>query len=990
MSKEYTESQLNVINVNCGYNMVLAGPGCGKTDILAERIARAYENNKIDLRDVLCLTFTNRAARGMYDRIKTRLGNDAVDLFVGNIHRYCSHFLFENGIVSAEASILDEDDADEVIQSEILDRYIEELIKLNPAPYGYELYSVDWGVVNGLLGIEVYSSESGNIQMPKVRKIINQAKVKVMQMQHILEQVKCNHPKEDLLYPDLIEMPLMRLSFPFFNTFIEACKSAQFEERTYSQKSAALKFLDLASKYGDYKNKNDLLDFDDLLIKTYNAYKSDTDRKYKRYPWVQVDEIQDLSHFQISLIDLFTDISSDFVVLYLGDEQQAIYSFMGASLDSLNWLKSRCRNNIFRLDKNFRSPKYLLDIYNEYAIKELEVDRDFLPSPKDNNLAGRYDVCLHLYSSLEEEVNRIYDAVLPYLRKNERSLERTALLVPWNIDANEISDRLKKDNISHFKISGADTFQTVHIRTLMAHFNVVSNDFNMISWARIFKETFAVDSYSDGRHLFAKMRKLAMSPSDLLREDGSTYLAEFCQRFDNEDIVLFDTETTGVDIFNDDIVQIAAVKLRRGQIIQESKFNVFLYTQKKIPVKLGKVVNPMVEEYAKAEKHTRQEGLLLFMKYIGNCTLMGHNVQFDYNILKNNLVRDCGSCFSSFHADILDTLHMAHLLYPHLKKYKLSYLLDVLGLSGTNSHMANDDILATYELADYSRRQAQQYLIGQSSFLQTKEAIQAKDELSLSYKECYNHSKQTMFVLRSSGCALVEELKYADDYLTKTCEIRRVDRFDTVINFLQTDVISKSETNSLFSHLSNHLMDMSTYREADLCSSSSIKEKLFVSTVHKAKGLEFENVIVLRSVVGRYPHFAHKTKAQKEEDKRLFYVAISRAMKRLVVSGAEGDGVSITPFLNRIARRFLVRLELYKSEKTRILVEVSDDSVMVKLSRDEGRSSVKEYGPLYSYFATNNSNNLLLAEKLKLYCYGPNAMEEVDNFMSQNNIHSMR
>ena len=43
--------------------MVLAGPSCGKTDILAERIARASDNGRVQLKDILCLTFTNRTAR---------------------------------------------------------------------------------------------------------------------------------------------------------------------------------------------------------------------------------------------------------------------------------------------------------------------------------------------------------------------------------------------------------------------------------------------------------------------------------------------------------------------------------------------------------------------------------------------------------------------------------------------------------------------------------------------------------------------------------------------------------------------------------------------------------------------------------------------------------------------------------------------------------------------------------------------------------------
>lgn len=164
-----------------------------------------------------------------------------------------------------------------------------------------------------------------------------------------------------------------------------------------------------------------------MLIKTYDAYYSDFNHTYPRFKWIQIDEIQDLSNFQISLVDLFTDKSSNFVVLYLGDEQQAIYSFMGASLRTLDLIKQRCLNNIYRLDKNFRSPKYLLDLYNEYAIKELNVDKDFLPEPKDNEQANFHDICIHVYENQEDETDRVYNVIIPFLRNEKHKNERTAL-----------------------------------------------------------------------------------------------------------------------------------------------------------------------------------------------------------------------------------------------------------------------------------------------------------------------------------------------------------------------------------------------------------------------------------------------------------------------------------------------------------------------------------------------------------------------------------
>ena len=61
----------------------------------------------------------------------------------------------------------------------------------------------------------------------------------------------------------------------------------------------------------------------------------------------------------------------------------------------------------------------------------------------------------------------------------------------------------------------------------------------------------------------------------------------------------------------------------------------------------------------------------------------------------------------------------------------------------------------------------------------------------------------------------------------------------------------------------------------------------------------------MRSVDGRYPHFAYKTLEQQEESKRLFYVAISRARKRLVVSGSSAD--TLTPYIRTILHLFTLR-----------------------------------------------------------------------------------
>lgn len=103
--------QQEVIEARGGWHLVLAPPGCGKTQILTERIRRAHSEG-VAYADMLCLTFTNRAARGMSERLASTIEDEGVkEVYVGNLHRFCSRFLFENNLVTADTSIIDDDDA---------------------------------------------------------------------------------------------------------------------------------------------------------------------------------------------------------------------------------------------------------------------------------------------------------------------------------------------------------------------------------------------------------------------------------------------------------------------------------------------------------------------------------------------------------------------------------------------------------------------------------------------------------------------------------------------------------------------------------------------------------------------------------------------------------------------------------------------------------------------------------------------------------------
>ena len=115
MNNNLDKSQLPVVQANKGYHLVLAPPGCGKTHILAERIKNARAEG-VAFKDMLCLTFTNRAAREMESRIESLLHEDDIsELQIGNVHHFCSKFLFEENKVPADASIIDDEEAVSII-----------------------------------------------------------------------------------------------------------------------------------------------------------------------------------------------------------------------------------------------------------------------------------------------------------------------------------------------------------------------------------------------------------------------------------------------------------------------------------------------------------------------------------------------------------------------------------------------------------------------------------------------------------------------------------------------------------------------------------------------------------------------------------------------------------------------------------------------------------------------------------------------------------
>ena len=867
-ANNYTPSldkyQVPVVEASQGYHLVLASPGCGKTHILAERIRYARERG-VKYEDMLCLTFTNRAAREMTNRIQKVVGGDFSELMVGNVHRFCSKFLFEQGRIPADSAIIDDEEAVSII-----------------ADYRNE---DEEGVTRDFNRYKGYQT--------------------IIFFQHFIYQMEHQHPWKYYLHPESFtdddreavkhicasqkteydEQAVVNI-YHHAQEYMDEVNAPGLDGKTADRIRVLLWKMYYANCYARYKEENHLFDFEDLLLYTYDIYRSDP--TCKRYPWIQVDEVQDLNGMQLAIIDLLTAEDNP-MVMYLGDEQQAIFSFMGAKVETLTLLKMRCKGNIHHLQRNHRSPKYLLDVFNDYAEKQLKIDPELLPLSDNDTKATSGDLRIIHSSTIEAEHKDITTEALSLYEQNKE--ERTAVIVSANSDADRISEAMTEAGLTHFKVSGRDLFDTPDVKLLLAHLSVLSNEHNSIAWTRIMKGVHAFPSHALARRFNWKLKQLALSPSDFLLYPESCYTAEFLRAYNEEEIVVFDTETTGLNVFQDDIIEIAAIRIKGGEVVGEP-LDLYIETDKPILPMLGDKENPMYaiyhEKMSTGELLSPSDALRRFLAYVGNSPILGHNANYDYNILDNNLQRYCNDTMQAHDIRCFDSLKLIRLLAPSLHSYKLESLLETFQLAGVNSHQAIDDVKATVSLVRLCAEKAREKQAQQAAFIRHPKVKPFTNVLHSNYGERYREAVNRLYKLSTDHePALVSELSAAYNAFHSDGLINDIPRLDYILRYLRIDMLTdETVANALAPQLSQYIMDINTLKEADFCNSKSILERIYVTTVHKAKGLEFDNVIIFDAADGRYPNAYNKTKQQDEEDARKFYVAMSRAKRRLFIAYA--------------------------------------------------------------------------------------------------------
>ena len=163
------------------------------------------------------------------------------------------------------------------------------------------------------------------------------------------------------------------------------------------------------------------------------------------------------------------------------------------------------------------------------------------------------------------------------------------------------------------------------------------------------------------------------------------------------DYVIFDLETTGTSCQSDEVVEISAVKVVSGEIVDE--FSTLVNPGMPIPYYASEV-NGITDDMV-ADSPTFEGVLRNFLEFVGDAVLVGHNIHtFDMKFIQRDAQRYFGKSIGN---DYIDTLQLARTYLPQLRHHRLVDLADYYGIDAEGAHRALNDCRMTQQVFEKLR-----------------------------------------------------------------------------------------------------------------------------------------------------------------------------------------------------------------------------------------------------------------------------------------------
>ena len=404
------EEQKKAVFTTAGPVLVLAGAGSGKTRALTHRIAYLMEEESVEPYHIMAITFTNKAAGEMRERVNQLIGFGSEQVWVSTFHSTCVR---------------------------ILRRYIDRL--------GYDNH------------FTIYDTDDQKGIMKEVCKKLS-IDTKMLKERTILSAI--SSAKDELISPAQYEMQ----------------NAGSFD---YNGSKIAKAYRE----YQETLRKNNALDFDDLIVKTVELFKSCPEvlNSYQeRFRYIMVDEYQDTNTAQFELIRLLAAKYNNLCVV--GDDDQSIYKFRGANIRNiLDFEKVYPHACVIKLEQNYRSTQTVLDAAN--AVIKNNVGR------KDKALwtQKKEGAPIHFkqFDTAFDEAEYIAENVREKNREAKADYGDCAVLYRTNAQSRLLEERFIMKGIPYQVVGGVNFYARKEIKDILAYLKTIDNGQDDVAVKRI-------------------------------------------------------------------------------------------------------------------------------------------------------------------------------------------------------------------------------------------------------------------------------------------------------------------------------------------------------------------------------------------------------------------------------------------------------------------------------------------------------------------------
>ena len=404
--EELNERQREAVLYNDGPLLIIAGAGAGKTKTLTTKIAYLIEKKNVAPENILAITFTNKAAKEMKDRLFKTIGQTAKYLQVSTFHSFGLKLLREN----------------------------------------YDALGYDKNFV-------IMDSDDS---LTVVKKII-----------------------KDIGYDPKIYNPRA------IRNKISSCKNEMTSPEAY-EKYAASDFekvvQEVYAKYEKKLQRNNSVDFDDLLLLPIELFKKNPDilNKYQDlYQYILIDEYQDTNEAQYILTKMLS--AKNRKITCVGDDSQSIYSFRGANYKNiLNFEKDYKDAKTILLEQNYRSTSNILDAANQ-VIKNNKMR-------KDKNLwtsRGIGEKIKYYRAYNERDEAQYVIRKIKELTNRNVEYKYIAVLYRTNAQSRVLEEEMLKENLPYRVIGSFYFYSRKEIKDLIAYLRLIHNSKDNVSLLRV-------------------------------------------------------------------------------------------------------------------------------------------------------------------------------------------------------------------------------------------------------------------------------------------------------------------------------------------------------------------------------------------------------------------------------------------------------------------------------------------------------------------------